>query len=84
LAAGILLHGGHSGAQCTTQEVLSQGVMYGFLLPYKRSQETEADVIGLEYMARAEFDPREPVPLWQNMNVESGETPAGFNPSIHL
>jgi predicted Zn-dependent protease len=37
--------------------------MYGVLLPYKRSQETEADVIGLECMTRAGLDPREAVPL---------------------
>jgi predicted Zn-dependent protease len=63
LAAGILLGGGHSGAQYTAQEVLSQRAMYGVFLPYKRSQETEADVIGLECMARAGLDPREAVPL---------------------
>ena len=28
------------------EEALSQGAMYGLVLPYKRSQETEADVIG--------------------------------------
>ncbi len=76
--AAVLLGGGHYGAQYTAQEVLSQGAMYGILLPYKRSQETEADVIGLEYMARAGFDPREAVPLWQNMNAEAGEAPAEF------
>jgi len=70
--ASVLLGGGNYGATYTAQEALSQGAMYGLVLPYKRGQETEADVIGLEYMAKAGFDPRESVPLWQNMNDESG------------
>lgn len=40
----------------------------GLLNPFSRMQETEADDIGLIYMAKAGFDPRESVSLWQNMN----------------
>ena len=76
--AAVLLGGGNYGTTYTAQEALSQGAMYGLLLPYKRGQETEADVIGLEYMARAGFDPRASVPLWQNMEAEAGEAPAEF------
>lgn len=76
--AAVLLGGGHYGATYTAQEALSQGAMYGLMLPYKRGQETEADVIGLEYMARAGFDPREAVPLWKNMAAEAGEARAEF------
>lgn len=70
--AAVLLGGGNYGTTYTAQEMLSQGAMYGLLLPYKRGQETEADVIGLEYMAKAGFDPRATVPLWQNMAAEAG------------
>jgi len=76
--AAVLLGGGNYGATYTAQEALSQGAMYGLMLPYKRSQETEADVIGLEYMAKAGFDPRETVPLWQNMDEIAGKAPAEF------
>ncbi|MGI9331416.1 MAG: M48 family metallopeptidase, partial [Gammaproteobacteria bacterium] len=37
---------------------------YGILLPYGRGQESEADVVGLRYMAKAGFDPRASVKLW--------------------
>ena len=49
------------------------------MLPFNRAQESEADIIGLEFMARAGFDPRESVPLWQNMSEETGDKkPAEF------
>lgn len=77
--AAVLLGGGNYGAQYTASEMLNQGAMYGLLLPYKRGQETEADVIGLEYMAKAGFDPRAAVSLWQNMEEEAGgQRPAEF------
>jgi len=40
----------------------------GLMNPFSRMQETEADDIGLMYMAKAGFDPRESVSLWKNMN----------------
>ena len=76
--AAVLLGGGHYGATYTAQEALTQGTMYGLVLPYKRGQETEADVIGLEYMAKAGFDPREAVPLGQNMVESAGESASEF------
>lgn len=77
-AVAIILGGGYSGATYTAQQAIAYGATLGISLPYKRGQETEADVIGLEYMARAGFDPRESVPLWQRMDASGGKKPAEF------
>ncbi len=47
----------------------------GFLLPGSRAQESEADVVGQQLMARAGFDPRGAVNLWQNMIAAGGSRP---------
>ena len=47
------------------------GAKVGVELPYSRTQESEADHIGLVYMARAGYDPNEAVLFWQRF--------AGFN-----
>ena len=77
-AVAIILGGGYSGATYTAQQALAAGAAFGISLPYKRGQESEADIIGLEYMARAGFDPRESVPLWQRMDASSDKKPAEF------
>jgi GNAT superfamily N-acetyltransferase len=51
---------------------LGLGVQVGIALPYGRTQESEADRLGLELMARAGFNPAEAVTLWQNMSAASG------------
>jgi predicted Zn-dependent protease len=48
-------------------------------LPFSRSQESEADHIGLVYMARAGYDPHEAVAFWQRMRRASkGKEPPEF------
>lgn len=44
------------------------GANVGVLLPFGRSQESEADRIGLVYMAKAGYDPREAIAFWQRMD----------------
>ena len=77
--AAVLLGAGNQGATYTAYEALNQGGAVLIMLPFSRNQESEADVIGLEYMARAGFDPRQAVPLWQNMaEAAGGNAPAEF------
>lgn len=52
--------------------LLGVGAQYGVLLPFSRTQEAEADLIGLDLMSQAGFDPRESVRLWQNMQANEG------------
>lgn len=57
--------------------LLGVGVQYGVINPYSRSQESEADLLGLSYMASAGFDPRASIALWRAMAAEGGGVP-GF------
>jgi len=47
-------------------------------LPYSRSFEVEADRIGVELAARAGYDPRAAVTLWQKMGQSGGSAPPQF------
>jgi predicted Zn-dependent protease len=42
------------------------------LLRFSRTQESEADLLGLDLMSRAGFDPRGAIALWQNMGKAAG------------
>ena len=51
----------------------------GVVLKFSRTHESEADMLGLDVMARAGFDPRQSVPLWQNMDAAAkGARPPEF------
>ena len=51
---------------------LGAGAKYGAILPFSREQESEADHIGLLYMARAGYDPKESIAFWQRMDAQQG------------
>jgi predicted Zn-dependent protease len=62
----------------TLMGLLGVGAQYGILMPYSRVQESEADRLGLELMAKAGFDPAESIKLWQNMSAAGGAQPPEF------
>jgi predicted Zn-dependent protease len=59
-------------------ELAAQAATLGVILPYSRTQESEADEIGLRYMAEAGYDPRESIKLWQNFEALGGQRPPEF------
>lgn len=68
-----------SGLGQTAIGLLGVGAQYGVILPYSRLHESEADRIGLELMAKAGFDPRQSINLWQKMSqAGSSQQPAEF------
>jgi predicted Zn-dependent protease len=57
---------------------LGLGAEVGILLPFSRTQESEADMLGQRYMAQAGFDPRAAPLLWQKMAHQGGAKPPPF------
>ena len=78
LEVASVLAGQSSPAKQTLFGLLGLGAQVGVLLPFSRKQETEADLLGLELMAKAGFDPEQSVQLWQNMAAASGSAPPEF------
>ncbi|TPH19349.1 M48 family metallopeptidase [Litorilituus lipolyticus] len=58
---------------------LGVGLQYGVIMPYSRSHESEADIVGQDLMAKSGFDPKASVKLWQNMDkLNNGAAPPEF------
>lgn len=57
---------------------LGAGAQFGVLMPFNRKQESEADEIGLIYMARAGYDPRESIRFWERMEHAGSTQPPEF------
>ena len=68
----LALAAGAAGGGDLAVAAVGLGAQVGVLLPYSRTQESEADHIGILLMAKAGYDPRESVALWQRMEQAGG------------
>lgn len=75
---GLALAGAASGSMQQYGNILAQAATLGLILPFSRDQESEADRIGLIFMARAGYDPRAAIDLWQNFAAYGGARPPEF------
>jgi predicted Zn-dependent protease len=62
---------------------LGAGAKFGVLMPFGRKHESEADEIGLMYMARASYDPRGSIQFWQRMEQAGRAQPPEFLSTHH-
>jgi predicted Zn-dependent protease len=76
--ASILLGGATGADPNAVAAVLGAGASVGIELPFSRTQELEADRIGLTLMAKAGYDPRNANAFWQRMAQASKGAPPEF------
>jgi predicted Zn-dependent protease len=67
LGLGLALGGAGSAANQAIMQGYGLGAQLGLLLPYSRTQEYEADRIGLILMAKAGYDPAQALEFWKRM-----------------
>jgi len=79
MAASVALGDMDYETQRAVMGALGVGAQYGVLLPFSRDHESEADYIGLLFVARACFDPTEAPKLWERMGqMSQGNQPSEF------
>ena len=67
-----------TGAGQGAVDLANQVASVTFQLPHTRVQEAEADIMGLELMARAGYEPHSAVTLWQKMMAAEKSSPPQF------
>ncbi len=78
-ALNVAIRNRDPGTMRIINEAFGLGVNVGVILPFSREQESEADHMGLIYMAKAGYDPREAISFWRQMKqAEKGGRPPEF------
>ena len=67
-----------SKTRSTWMAAVGIGAQYGILLPFSRSHESEADHLGLLFMARAGYDPAAAPLFWERFSKIGGARPPEF------
>jgi predicted Zn-dependent protease len=78
MALGEALKNKPAETQSLYMSVFAVGAQFGAMLPYSRQHESEADRMGLIFMAMAGYDPRQAPVFWERMSSAGGQAPPQF------
>jgi predicted Zn-dependent protease len=79
VALSVALEKDPQGTRDLWMSVYGAGAQVGVLLPFSRTHESEADHLGLVFMAMAGYDPHEAIGFWQRMaKAKGGQSPPEF------
>lgn len=83
VALSVAIHDKPEQTQMLYYTAYALGSTYGAILPYSRLHESEADKLGLIFMAMAGYDPIEAPKFWQRMDARAGAPPVPEWMSTH-
>ena len=75
LQIGMGVAGVNKGTAQQVNQAYGKGATLGYIRPYSRGNESEADAIGLMLMAKAGYDPRAALSFWQKFGKSGQRIP---------
>lgn len=76
-ALGVALSGYDPKVQSAANQIYGLGSQLGYALPHSRHQESEADHLGILYMADAGYDPEHSIAFWQRFGAHNEKAGSG-------
>lgn len=76
--ANVALAGDDPQTNAVIAGILGAGITFGLILPYSRTHEYEADRLGADFMAGANYRAGEAISFWETMTSRSGQRPLEF------